>query len=127
MNGQLYCDVLQKELKQSMTKIPKKTEIIFQQDLAPWHTSNTVKDKTAKLKLKVFGWSPKCLDLKPTAILWSILDKKLASKPIYFKGALINCLQEEWDNIDIDLCIKLVESMPERIRKCLKAKGGHFL
>ena len=37
-------------------------------------------------------------------------------------------LQEEWDNnIDQELWIKLVESMPERIQKCLKAKGGHFL
>ena len=53
--------------------------------------------------------------------------KKLASKPIYSKAALMDRLQEEWDNADQDLCIKLVESVPERIRKCLKAKGGHFL
>ena len=52
---------------------------------------------------------------------------KLASKPIYSKAALMDRLQEEWDNVDQDLSIELVESMPERIRKCLKAKGGHFL
>ena len=38
----------------------------------------------------------------------------------------MDCLQEECNNIDQDLCIKLIESMPERIKKCLKAKGGHF-
>ncbi|CAF1019607.1 unnamed protein product, partial [Didymodactylos carnosus] len=80
MNGQLYCDVLQKELQQSMTKILKKTEIIFQQDLAPWHTSNILKDKIAKLKLKVFDWASKSPALSPIEMLWSILDKKLASK-----------------------------------------------
>ena len=60
-------------------------------------------------------------------MLWSILDKRLASRPIYSRAALMERLQEEWGNIDQDLCIKLVESMPEQIRKCLKAKGGHFM
>lgn len=126
MNGHLYCDVLQHELKKFITKIPKKTKMIYQQDLAPWHTSDIVKEKIAKLKLNVLDWAPKSPDLNPIEMLWSILDKKLASKPIYSKQALKDRLQEEWNNIDQDLCIKLVESMPERIRKCLAAKGGHF-
>ena len=36
-------------------------------------------------------------------------------------------LEEEWDHIDQELCIKMIEPMPERIHKCLKAKGGHSL
>ncbi|CAF2016844.1 unnamed protein product [Rotaria magnacalcarata] len=127
MDGKLYCDVLQHQLKHSMAQIPKTTKILFQQDLAPWHTSNIVKEKIAKLRLDVLDWAPKSPDLNPVEMLWSILDKKLASKPMYSKAALMDRLQEEWDNVDQDLCIKLVESMPERIRKCLKAKGGHFL
>ena len=39
----------------------------------------------------------------------------------------MDCLQEECNNIDQDLCIKLIESVPERIKKCLKAKGGLIL
>ena len=46
---------------------------------------------------------------------------------MYSKAALIDRLQEEWNLIDENLCMKLIDSMPERIRKCLKAKGGHFL
>ena len=60
-------------------------------------------------------------------MLWSILDKKLASKPIYSRAALPDHLQEEWNNIDQDSSIKLVETMPERIRKCLKVNGAHFV
>ncbi|CAF1534459.1 unnamed protein product [Adineta ricciae] len=127
MNGQLYCDVLQNQVKQSMAKIPKNIKMIFQQDLAPWHTSNIVKDKIAKLKFHALDWTPKSPDLNPIEMLWSIIDKKLASKPIYSKTALIDRLQEEWNNIDRSLCIKWVESMPERILRCLDAKGGHFL
>lgn len=127
MNGNLYCDVLQHQLKSSMARIPKNTKVFFQHDLAPWHTSKIVQEKISKLKLNVLNWAPKSPDLNPIEMLWSILDKKLGSKPMYSKIALIDRLQEEWNLIDQDLCIKLVDSMPERIRKCLKAKGGHFL
>ena len=36
-------------------------------------------------------------------------------------------LKEELDHIDQELCIKMIEPMTERIHKCLKAKGEHFL
>ena len=127
MNGELYCNVLQNEVKQFLTKIPAQGEMVFQQDLAPWHTSNIFKEKIAKLKLRMLEWAPKRPYLNPAEMLWSILDKKLAARSIYSKAALIEYLKEEWNNIDKDLCVKLVESMSERIRKCLKAKGGRFL
>ena len=59
-------------------------------------------------------------------MLWSILDKRLASRPIYSRAALMECLQEEWGNIDQDLCIKLVESMPETNTKVCKGKRWTF-
>ena len=59
MDGKLYCDVLQHQLKHSMAQIPKNAKIIFQQDLAPWHTSNVEKEKIAKLKLDLLDWAPK--------------------------------------------------------------------
>jgi transposase len=127
MNGALYCDVLEKELKKSIEKIGQKDKIIFQQDLAPWHTSKIVQAKIAVLGLKVLKWAPKSPDLNPIEMLWSIIDKRLIANPIYSKTALLERIQQEWDRIEVELCVKLVESMPERIRKCLKAKGGHFL
>ena len=86
-----------------------------------------MKEKIANLKVDVLDWAPERVDLNPMEMLWSILDKKFASKPIYSRAASIDRLQEEWNNLDQDSCIKLVESMLERIEKCLKAKGGHFL
>ena len=127
MDGELYCDVLQNEVKKFLAKIPAQGKMLFQQDLAPWHTSNIVKEKIVKLKLRMFEWAPKRPDLNLVEMLWSIRNKKLAAKLTSSKAALIERLQEEWNNIDKDLCIKLVESMPERIHQCLRTKGGHFL
>ena len=60
-------------------------------------------------------------------MLWSIIGKRLASKPIYSPMGLIDRLQEAWNNIDQGFCIKLVDSMPEHIQKYLKAKAEHYV
>ena len=69
----------------------------------PWHTSDIIKDKIAKLKLTVLDCVPKSPDLNLIEMLWSILDKRLASRPIYLRAAPMKRLQEEWGNIDQDL------------------------
>lgn len=86
-----------------------------------------MKEKITRFKLNVLDWAPKSPDLNPIEMLWSIIDKRLASRPMYSKASLVERLQEEWNNTSQDSCVKLVESMPERIRNCLKAEGGHFL
>ena len=72
MNGQLYCDVLETELKHSMAKFQMKITRVYQQDVAPWHMSNLVQDKIAKLKPNLLGLALKRPDLNPIEMLWSI-------------------------------------------------------
>ena len=95
MSGTLYCDVLQQELTQSMGKLPNKSEYTFQQDLAPWHTSKLVLEKMANLKVNVLEWPAKSPNLNPIEMLCSILNKKLAAKPIYSIMELCQPLEEE--------------------------------
>ena len=76
MNGHLYCDVVETELKRSMAKSPK-TKMVYQEDLSPRHTSNVIKDKIAKLKVNVFAQGAKSPDLNPRGTLWTISEKKL--------------------------------------------------
>ena len=95
MNGTLYCDVLQQELTQSMGKLPNKSAYTFQQDLALWHTSKLVQEKMVKLNLNVLEWPVKSPHLNPIEMLCSILDKKLAAKPIYSIMELRQRLEEE--------------------------------
>jgi hypothetical protein len=40
------------------------------------------------------------------------------------KKDLIVALQEEWERLDIDLINYLCDSMPKRMAKVIKAKGG---
>ncbi|CAF4308706.1 unnamed protein product [Rotaria sp. Silwood2] len=122
-----YCEVLKNQLIPSVKRLLKGTKYIFQHDLVPWHTSNIVKEQITKLKINMLEWPSKSPDLNVVEELWSIIDKRLASKPINAKTELQKRLQEEWGNISITSCRALVDSMLERIEICLKAKGGHFL
>ena len=35
-------------------------------------------------------------------------------------------LAATWDSIPLELCMKLIESMPKRVKMCYLAKGGYF-
>ena len=47
-----------------------------------------VKAKMKKTKLKALDWPVKSPDLSPIEFVWSILDKKLMTTPIYNKATL---------------------------------------
>ena len=81
----------------------------------------------AKLKLNVLEWSAKSPHLNSIEMLCSIFDKKLAAKPIYSIMEFRQWLEEEWKGIRQLSCLNLIDSMPDRIQKCLKSKGGHFM
>ena len=125
MNSTKYSEVLKNQLISSVKRLPKGKKYTYQCDLAPWHTSNLVKEQIRKLKINILEWPPNSPDLNVIEELRSIIDKRLALKSINTKEELPKGLQEEWDEISITLCQALVDSMPERIEKCLKAKG-HF-
>ena len=85
-----------------------------------------IKAKMKKMKLKVLDWSAKSLDLNPIEFVWSILDKKLMTTPIYNKAALRKRLEEELKSLGVALCCSLPDSMPEKLTKCLQTKGEYF-
>ena len=77
MNGALYCDVLQIELKKSIQKLPQRNQIVYSKTWPPWHTSKIVKEKAEEMSLKVLQWTSKSPDLNPFVILLSIGENSL--------------------------------------------------
>ena len=103
-----------------------KSEVIFQHDYDPKHTSKKAKKCLEDLKLRVLKWPAQSPYLNPIEHLWDSLKRKLAGYPEPSAGVhdLWNRTKAEWLKLSRDECLKLVESMPKRIRAVLKAKGG---
>jgi hypothetical protein len=59
--------------------------------------------------------------------LWNEIDRRLRLLPgnITSKDDLWDKIQLVWDQIDVASCLKLIDTMPQRIKDVLKA-GGEY-
>lgn len=71
-------------------------------------------------------WPSYSPDLNPIENLWSIVKRHIGKQEVYNKNDLITAITDAWKNISVEILEKLVSSMPNRIRQCIKAKGYHI-
>ena len=65
--------------------------------------------------------------MNPIEHMWSEVERRLRSikEPIKNKNELWERIQNTWNSIEIDVCQKLIHTMPERISDVIKQKGGY--
>lgn len=97
---------------------------IFQADNDPKHTSNRAKNYLNRKKINVMKWPSQSPDLNPIEHLWNDVDKVIKLKKPSNKDDLYDIIEEAWENIPIDRCISLIDSMPWRYDAVLKNKSG---
>lgn len=123
MDKWVYLDILQKNLKDSVTKLGLPNNYMFQQDQDPKHISIIVKEWLLYHVPKQFHSPPQSPDLNPIEHLWNKLNRRIRKHDITNKNTLKRVLQEEWSKIGSDVTKKLVESMPRRMEAVIKANG----
>ena len=94
----------------------------FQQDCDPKHTSKAVKEWFTTNNVKVLEWPPQSPDLNPIENLWRQLKLKISGQNPKNRNELWMMLQEAWYSIPVEVCRKLVDSMPSRCTEVLKKK-----
>ena len=57
---------------------------------------------------------------------WAWMDRKMLDTKVTSVEHLKEVLVATWESIPRELCMKLIESMPKRVKMCYLAKGGYF-
>lgn len=131
MNKELYKEILQDDLEQTIQYACReldldRDQIIFQQDNDPKHTSNLVKKYLKEQSYKTIEWPAQSPDLNPIENMWSLLKQRLNDYETAPKGLeeLNERVIDVWYNkMTAKDCQNVINSMPRRIKACIKVKG----
>ena len=130
INGRYYRDVL---LAQHL--LPAITELsgeffIFQQDSAPAHRAYDTVDMLRRETPAFIApsvWPPNSPDLNPVDYkIWGVMQDRVYRTRIRDVGHLKQRLIEEWRQFDQSIIDGAVNQWRDRLRACVKARGGHF-
>ena len=102
--------------------------LIFQDDNATPHRACIVKSAIRDSGIPTLPWPVRSPDLAPIEHAWDELGRRVRSNYDHAPSTLDELsqrLREQWTLIDDDFLNSLCDSMPNRIRCCQMANGGH--
>ncbi len=128
MDAELYSKILKEELMNTIHYYNlDQSEVIFQHDNDPKHTSHLASDTLEELGIDVMSWPAQSPDLNPIEHLWDHLQRQIRNH-----SRIFGSIEELWEKLEQilieenkEFCRKLISSLPERVNDVIKAKGGY--
>ena len=124
IDGSKYLQLLKDHVVPEFDASP--VPLIFQQDNAPCHKKREVLDFLASTGWEILEWPPQSPDLSPIEWVWNQIKMKMkAINPSPRTPATIQeAILEIWDELTAHARVKTVETFRERLKECIKNKGG---
>lgn len=122
-----YLSILRRKAIPELKKLFPEDDGIFQQDLASCHTAARVLDYLDSKRIDVLAWPGNSPDMNPIENLWAHYKRLIRARNCTTKASLRKEAAAIWDSDPgfLDLCQKLITSMPNRVQMLIKNRGGH--
>ena len=120
-----YIQLLEDNLYAVVAKEFPRGDYIFQQDNAPWHTSNETKSWLELNEIPVLDWPSQSPDLNIIENVWLIVKNHLRKREVVLNDqeALRQCITEAWEAITVEAIRRLYNSIPRRIQEVIRRFG----
>ncbi len=128
LNATAYLSIVADHVHPFMTTVYPSSDGYFQKDNAPCHKSQIISDWFLEHdnELTLLKWPPQSPDLNPIEHLWDVVEREICIMDVQPTNLqqLRDAIMSIWTKISEECFQHLVESMPQRIKAVLKAKGG---
>ena len=125
LNKNGYLDILRNSAIPSAHLLGYGDNFIFQNDGAPCHRANVVKQWKSDQNMRCLEWSSQSPDLNPIENLWRDLGETVRSARCHNLNELQQTLVNEWSQIPVRRFQRLIRSMHNWIRTVIQARRGY--
>ena len=119
-----YHHILSRHMVPSARALFPRNNFLFQQDNDPKHTAMLNKAYLVNKGIQVLPWPAQSPDLNPIENLWNELDRRLKNRVCNSEDELFEVLKEGWEALPQEYLEKLVDSMQNRCRAVILARGN---
>jgi transposase len=128
IDGAKYVEVMEEVMLDFwMEQSEERGYVVIQEDNAPIHTCKLAKAWRESRDMVTLTWPPYSPDLNPIEHVWYLIKcviQKMNPRPMSIPSMKAAILKA-WDEYNVDVMDRLVDSMPARIAAVIKARGGN--
>ncbi len=128
LNTTAYLSIIADHVHPFMTTVYPSSGGYFQQDNAPSHKAQITSDWFLEHEdeFTLLKWSPQSPDLNPIEHLWDVVEREIRIMDVQPTNLqqLRDAITSIWTKISEECFQHLDESMPQKIKAVLKAKGS---
>ncbi len=128
LNATAYLSIVAEHVRPFMSTVCPSSDGYFQLDNATCHKAQIISDWLLEPdnEFNLLKWPPQSPDLNPIEHLWDVVEREIHIMDVQPTNLqqLYDAIMSIWTKISEECFQHLVESMLQRIKAVLKAKGG---